>query len=143
MLLLTQNVVMATKRVRVTGLVRLYYSLYTNEVMDSKDCVFCRIVRGELPSKKEYEDEDIIVFHDIHPKAPVHLLIIPKEHIKEFAELQDLEIWMKMAAVAKDIIQKHKLAEKGYRLVNNGAGAALIDHLHLHLMGGIPHTREI
>ncbi|MBI4032993.1 MAG: HIT domain-containing protein [Candidatus Blackburnbacteria bacterium] len=109
----------------------------------ASDCVFCKIVRGEIPSKKEYEDDLVVVFHDIHPKAPVHLLIVPKEHIREFANLADLDIWTKMAKVAQDLIHKHKLIEKGYRLVNNGAGAALIDHLHLHLMGDIPHTREI
>lgn len=110
--------------------------------MAGKDCVFCKIVRGELPSKKEYEDEEILVFHDIHPKAPTHLLIVPKEHINEFADA-DLKVWQKMSKVAQNLIKKLGLQSKGYRLVNNGAGAALIDHFHLHLMGDIPHTREI
>lgn len=110
--------------------------------MAGQDCVFCRIVSRELPSKKEYEDEEILVFHDIHPKAPIHLLIIPKQHINEFADA-DLEVWQKMAKVAQDLIKKLDLRSRGYRLVNNGAGAALIDHLHLHLLGDIPHTREI
>ncbi|MDO8503480.1 MAG: HIT domain-containing protein [bacterium] len=111
--------------------------------MASEDCVFCKIVRGEIPSKKEYEDEDIIVFQDIHPKAPVHLLIVPKEHLDEFYELQDLGIWAKMSKIAQDLVRRYKLEEKGYRLVNNGGGANLITHLHLHLLGDIPHTREI
>lgn len=108
-----------------------------------QDCIFCKIVQGEVPSEKEYEDEKIVVFHDIHPKAPFHLLIVPKEHISEFADLQDLGIWGKMAKIAQDLIKKHGLSSKGYRLVNNGGGAALIDHLHLHLLGEIAHTREI
>lgn len=110
--------------------------------MDLKDCVFCKIVRGEIPSKKEYEDEEILVFHDIHPKAPVHLLIIPKQHINEFADA-DLGVWQKMAKVAQDLIQKMGLQPKGYRLVNNGASAALIQHLHLHLLGDITHERDL
>lgn len=110
--------------------------------MDSENCVFCKIVRGEIPSKKEYEDEEILAFHDIHPKAPVHLLIIPKQHIDEFAEV-DLEVWQKMAKAAQDLIKKMGLQPKGYRLVNNGAGAALIHHLHLHLLGDVSHERDI
>lgn len=110
--------------------------------MDLKDCVFCKIVRGEIPSKKEYEDEEILVFHDIHPKAPVHLLIIPKQHIDEFANA-DLELWGKMSEVAKGLIGKFDLQPKGYRLVNNGSKAALIKHLHIHLLGDVGHERDI
>lgn len=108
----------------------------------TQDCVFCKIVRGEIPSKKEYEDEEILVFHDIHPKAPLHLLIIPKKHINEFADV-DLGVWQKMAKVTQDLIKKLGMQSRGYRLVNNGSSAALIHHLHLHLLGDIPHTREI
>lgn len=111
-------------------------------IMADKNCVFCRIVRGELPSKKEYEDEEILVFHDIHPKAPVHLLIIPKQHINEFADV-DLGVWQKIAKVAQDLIKKMGLQPNGYRLVNNGGSAALIQHLHLHLLGDVSHEREI
>lgn len=95
-----------------------------------------------MPSKKEYEDEEILVFHDIHPKAAVHLLIIPKQHINEFVDV-DLEVWRKMAKVVQGLIKKLGMQSNGYRLVNNGAGAALINHLHLHLLGDVPHTREI
>lgn len=105
--------------------------------MQLQDCIFCKIARGEVSSKKEYEDEGIIVFHDIHPKAPFHLLIVPKEHISEFIKLENLGIWAKMSKIAQDLIKKHELTTKGYRLVNNGGGAALIDHLHLHLLGEI------
>lgn len=108
-----------------------------------KECIFCKIVKGEVPATREYEDEEILVFRDIHPKADIHLLIIPKEHIAEFADLPNMEIWTKMSKVSKDLIEKFHLRESGYRLVNNGAGAALIEHLHLHLLGNVPHTREI
>ena len=108
-----------------------------------ESCIFCKIVKKEVPSTKEYEDEEILVFRDIHPKADLHLLIIPKEHIVEFADLENMEVWAKMGKVAQELIKKHNLKENGYRLVNNGAGAALIDHLHLHLLGNISHTRDI
>ncbi len=106
-------------------------------------CIFCKIVKGEVPATKEYEDEEILVIRDIHPKADVHLLIVPKVHLPEFADLESLEIWTKMSQVAKDLIEKFNLRENGYRLVNNGAGAALIQHLHLHLLGNVPHTRDL
>lgn len=108
------------------------------------DCVFCKIVAGEIPSEKEYEDEDIIVFRDIHPKAPIHLLIIPKKHIEQFADLvNDWEVWLKMNETAQEVIEDLELRKVGYRLVVNGAGAALIQHLHLHLLGDIQHARDI
>lgn len=110
--------------------------------MNSKDCIFCKIVRGEIPSKKEYEDEEILTFHDIHPKAPVHLLIIPKKHIDQFINAAP-DTWNKMSQVAKELIEKLNLEPGGYRLVNNGGKAAIIQHLHLHLMGEVSHEREI
>ncbi|MBI2590837.1 MAG: HIT domain-containing protein [Candidatus Blackburnbacteria bacterium] len=110
-----------------------------------KDCLFCKIVAGVVPSEKEYEDEDILIFRDIHPKAPIHLLIIPKKHIEQFADLVDdtWEVWLKMNKTAQEFIEDMELRKTGYRLVVNGAGAALIQHLHLHLLGDIEHTRDI
>ena len=90
-----------------------------------------------MPARKEYEDEEILVFDNIKPEAPIHFLIIPKVHIEKFADLNDLSIWQRMSLVAKDLIKKHSLVEKGYRLVNNGGPAALVGHLHLHLLGGV------
>lgn len=107
-----------------------------------QNCVFCKISQGELPSKKEYEDEEILVFQDIHPKAPIHLLIIPKQHIDQFLNV-DPELWEKMSQKAKDLIKKFDLEPKGYRLVSNGTKAALIQHLHIHLLGDISHERDI
>lgn len=108
-----------------------------------QECIFCKIVKGEVPAKVEYEDEDILVFHDIHPKASVHLLIIPKEHTKDFMDIPDMGVWQRMSVVAREMIEKFELRKNGYRLVNNGSGAALIDHLHLHLLGNVEHTREL
>lgn len=108
-----------------------------------QECIFCKIVRNEIPSKKEYEDEEVLVFYDIAPKAPIHLLIVPKQHIEEFADLANFEIWTKIAQVARQLIDKFGLKEKGYRLVNNGCRAALVSHLHVHLMGDVSAERDI
>lgn len=108
-------------------------------------CIFCQIVKGEIPTKFEYNLGEVVAFPDINPRAPLHFLIVPKKHILEFAILQEEEkaIWEKMIKVAGDLIEKHGLKTKGYRLVVNGGGAALINHLHLHLLGGITAAREV
>ena len=91
------------------------------------DCIFCKIVKGEVPSKKVFEDELILAFHDINPKAPVHVLLIPKKHISSLIDI-------KASAVAG----KLGLNDKGYKIVvNNGNGAGqLVFHLHMHILGG-------
>lgn len=103
-------------------------------------CVFCRISSGEIKSEKVYEDNIIMVFKDIHPQAPVHLLVVPKEHIESIAHLQDNhnDIISKLIYTAKDTADQLKL--KGYKLVFNVGreGGQVIDHLHLHLLGGWP-----
>src|SRR3989344_5474581 len=110
-----------------------------------QDCVFCKIVAGGNSAKKKKEENDILVFRDIHPKATIHLLIVPKKHIEQFADLVDdtWEIWLKMNKMAQELIASFELRKVGYRLVVNGAGAALIQHLHLHLLGEIEHTMDI
>lgn len=108
----------------------------------TKDCIFCQIAAGKMAKKFEYEDEEIVVFPDINSRAPVHFLIIPRSHIKEFTDASE-EIFIKILRVAKKLIKKHNLHQRGYRLVVNGGGAALIDHLHLHLMGGITRDRAV
>lgn len=104
------------------------------------DCIFCKIISKENPAKIEFEDRDILAFNDIHPKAPIHILIIPKKHIESLEELdnKDKELIGKMVLTARQIAQKKGLSEKGYRLVvNYGKHAGMIvDHLHLHLIGG-------
>lgn len=105
------------------------------------DCLFCRIIRGEIPAKKVYEDEETLVFEDIKPQAPTHLLIIPKKHIVGIreAKAEDAEIVGKLHLVAAQIARDRKI-ENGYRTVFNvgpGAGQSVF-HLHLHLLGGRP-----
>ena len=103
-----------------------------------EDCVFCKIVRGEAGAEFVYKDEDLIAFKDIKPKAPVHILIVPKKHIESVREVQDedREILGKIILTAKKIAEDLGVAESGYRLViNNGRGAGqLVPHLHLHLL---------
>jgi histidine triad (HIT) family protein len=103
------------------------------------DCLFCRIIRGEIPSKKVYEDSETFVFEDINAQAPTHVLIIPKKHIVDIkeAKAQDAEIIGKMHLVAAKIARDRNI-ESGYRTVFNvgpGAGQSVF-HLHLHLLGG-------
>jgi histidine triad (HIT) family protein len=103
------------------------------------DCLFCRIIRGEIPSKKVYEDTQTFVFEDIDPKAPTHVLIVPKEHIVDLKEAKpaDAAIIGKLHLVAAQIARDRKI-ENGYRTVCNvgpGSGQSVF-HLHLHLLGG-------
>ena len=105
------------------------------------DCLFCRIIRGEIPAKKVYEDEETFVFEDIKPQAPTHVLIIPKKHIVGIreAKAEEAEIVGKLHLVAAKIARDRKI-ESGYRTVFNvgpGAGQSVF-HLHLHLLGGRP-----
>lgn len=103
-------------------------------------CVFCKIRDKELPAKFLYEDEDVIVFPDIHPAKPVHLLIVPKKHIDDVVGVEDPTLFSKLFAVAQRMISREGLKDKGFRLVVNGGGAQLVSHLHIHLMGPIGKT---
>ena len=111
-----------------------------NPKQSKTDCVFCKIASGEIPSKILYRDEDVVVFPDIHPVTPVHLLVIPVKHITSLVEMTDADAPLlgKMARAASRVAQEQGLAEKGYRLtINSGAEAGqLVPHLHIHLMGG-------
>ena len=102
------------------------------------DCLFCKLVEGELPCNKVYEDEKILCFHDIDPQAPVHVLIVPKKHIESLDALaeEDAELISYIMLRVKDIAAQLGL-ENGYRVViNNGEDAMqTVKHLHLHLLG--------
>ena len=104
------------------------------------DCLFCQIANHQKESEIVYEDELMIVFKDIRPKAPVHLLIVPKKHIQSINELtqEDGALISQMFFLAKDLARQNKVDRTGYRLIFNvGRGSGqLIDHLHLHLLGG-------
>jgi histidine triad (HIT) family protein len=101
------------------------------------DCIFCKIVAGEIPSKKIYEDDDIICFHDIHPAASVHVLIVPKKHFSSLNELDDPELAGKLFLVVPKIA-KMLGVDGAYRtVVNTGKGAGQsVAHIHLHILGG-------
>lgn len=104
------------------------------------DCIFCKIIKGEVPSKKVYEDKNLIAFHDINPKAPVHVLILPVKHIESIREVEDGDkaLMGELILAAKKIAQKLGIEKSGYKVVvNNGEGSGqLVFHLHLHLLGG-------
>ncbi|MBF0227359.1 MAG: histidine triad nucleotide-binding protein [Desulfobacterales bacterium] len=104
------------------------------------DCIFCKIAKGEIPANFLYKDESIVVFKDIKPIAPVHLLIVPTKHIRSVNDLKDddKEIISKMIMVAKDIAKQQGVSESGYKLffnVEKGGGQEVF-HIHLHLIGG-------
>jgi histidine triad (HIT) family protein len=101
-----------------------------------KDCIFCKIRDRKIAKEFTYEDEDIMVFPDIHPYKSTHLLIVPKEHIEDFGELNDQVLMTKIKTVLDKMVSE-KLNGKGYRIAINGGGAQAIQHLHFHLMGPI------
>ena len=100
------------------------------------NCVFCKIVQKEIPAKIDYEDEEFLVFHDLHPKAPLHLLVVPKKRIVSVQDLQDedTELAGKLLLTVKKVAAQHNL--KGYKLyINVGKeGGQEVDHLHIHLL---------
>lgn len=107
------------------------------------NCIFCKIVEGKIPSRKVYEDDDIFVFHDIHPWAPVHFLMIPKQHIASMAQVgaEHADLLGRMMALAPRLAQQEgcrAYPEGGFRIVvNTGAeGGQEVHHLHMHVMGG-------
>ena len=105
-----------------------------------QDCIFCKIVSGEIPASKVLETDKILAFSDIHPVAPVHVLIVPKEHIETFMDVKEnkMDILGEMYRAAQKIAREKGIAEKGFRVtVNvNPDGGQLIFHLHMHIFGG-------
>ncbi len=104
------------------------------------DCVFCRIINGELPSKKIYESEHVLAFEDIQKAAPIHVLIVPKRHMESIMELSenDVETLSELQKAIKQIAELTGVATNGFRLVSNKGTAAgqTVFHLHFHLLGG-------
>lgn len=100
-----------------------------------EQCIFCKIANREIPAKFVYEDEDVMVFPDIHPKKPVHLLIVPKSHVKELLVLENNELWTKLKNVIQQMIKEQNLESRGYQILINGGGFQEVDHLHIHLKG--------
>ena len=108
----------------------------------SQDCIFCKIARHEIPSQIVFEDEDVVAFKDLNPVAPVHILIIPKEHISGVMAITEENgvIVQKIFLAAKKLAEENGVDQTGFRLVvNHGRGAGQsVFHIHLHLLGGRP-----
>jgi len=106
----------------------------------AEECLFCRIVSGEIDSDTVYEDEDFVAFRDINPQAPTHIIIIPKAHIASVEKLTEKQrgIIGRLIIVAKKLAEQEGIAQRGYRLaINCGSdGGQVVPHLHLHLLGG-------
>lgn len=100
-----------------------------------KNCVFCKIRDKEIPKEFIYEDRDVMVFPDINPVRPIHLLIVSKKHIPEMLRVDDSKLFSKIFDVAQKMVQQYGLDDKGYRVAINGGGAQAIDHLHIHVFG--------
>ncbi|MFN3237496.1 MAG: histidine triad nucleotide-binding protein [Pseudomonadales bacterium] len=106
----------------------------------SDDCLFCKIVAGDIPADKVYEDERILAFNDISPQAPTHILVIPKEHIATVNDLapEHSDLIGHMVLSAQKIAKEQGLADDGYRLIMNcnEQGGQTVYHIHLHILGG-------
>ena len=105
------------------------------------DCIFCKIVRGEIPAKTVHQDEFCIAFYDMHPQAPTHVLVIPREHIASLADAQlaDAALLGHLLAVTSKLAAELGCANGFRTVINAGAdGGQTVDHLHLHLLGGRP-----
>ena len=104
------------------------------------DCLFCKMVKGDIPPDKVHEDDEVLAFNDINPQAPVHILIIPKKHISTLNDVEESDIRLlgRLNRVAAELAGKAGLAEDGYRVVMNcnDAGGQSVHHIHLHLLAG-------
>ena len=105
-----------------------------------QSCVFCKIVAGEIPCKKVYEDDTLFAFEDVNPAAPTHILIIPKKHMETLHEIQDTdkELIGSIFVAANEIARKQGIAQEGFRIVANCGenGGQTVFHIHFHLLGG-------
>ena len=103
-----------------------------------EDCVFCKIIKGEIPSTKVYEDDEIVAFNDINPIAPIHILVVPKTHILSIMEINDDKLLGNINEVIKKIAIEKGLDQKGFRIVTNIGedGGQAVKHVHFHILGG-------
>lgn len=104
----------------------------------SEDCLFCRIVRGELEAERVAEGSVWVAIRDINPQAPTHVLVIPREHVRSLNELSDRELAATLLLAAAEVAAQEDVADGGYRVVanTNDAGGQTVPHLHLHVLGG-------
>ena len=105
-----------------------------------EDCLFCKIIKGDIPSNKVYEDDDVLAFRDINPIAPVHVLVIPKKHINSLVELEEEDkiVVGKIYMIINKIAKQEGILDRGFRVVVNcgSDGGQEVKHLHFHLLGG-------
>jgi len=101
-------------------------------------CLFCRIVRKEIPAKIVAETDDCVAFRDVNPQAPVHILVVPRTHVASLSDVTDPTVLGNLSRVAADLAKREGIAERGYRLVvnTNADAGQTVFHLHLHLLGG-------
>lgn len=111
------------------------------------DCLFCKIIAGEIPSDRVYEDEMCVAFRDIHPKAPVHILVVPKKHFASLAEAEDGDAALLGGLLlrVRDIARDLGVSDNGYKTIINTRehGGQIIPHLHIHILGGKPIRFEV
>lgn len=104
------------------------------------DCIFCRIVEGEIPCSKVYEDENVLAFNDIQPMAPVHVILIPKKHIATLMDLdaKNIDVISDLTLAAQKVARIQNISDIGFRTVINcnSEGGQVVFHLHMHLLGG-------
>ncbi len=105
-----------------------------------EECIFCKIVRKEIPADIVYEDDEILVFNDIKPVTPIHMLVIPKKHIESIVDIEDLdkELMGKICLKIKEVAKLKKIDENGFRVVVNCGenGGQMVKHLHFHILAG-------
>ncbi len=105
-----------------------------------ESCIFCKIAQGEIPAEILYEDEQVVAFRDIHPQAPVHVLVIPRRHIATLNEApaEEAELLGRLALAAAEVARRLRIDQSGYRVVMNcnRDGGQTVFHIHLHLLGG-------
>lgn len=112
-----------------------------------EECLFCKLIKGEIPSNKVYEDEEILAFHDINPEAPIHILVIPKKHISCLADIEkeDEALIGRIHGVINKIAKQERFIENGYRLITNcgeDSGQEIM-HLHFHILAGTKFGNKI
>ena len=120
------------------ALVGTLRSVYTDAEME--DCIFCRIIKREIPAEIEKETENLLVFKDRSPKAPIHLLLVPKTHYRDIT-VADGKVWEEVRQVSSEIAKEKNL--NGFRLVHNAGEAAIVPHMHVHFLAEIKADREV
>jgi len=104
------------------------------------DCIFCKIVKGDIPCQKVYEDGEVLAFDDIHPMAPVHVVVVPKRHFPTLLDLagEDMEVSVALTRAAQEVAKKKGVDRRGFRTVINcnEEGGQVVFHLHMHVLGG-------